>query len=685
MAINISSPDGGFIPSNTIITIDGILPLLGVGTVINNNLATGTFNIVKESGELDMAEAQLYTYSDILCYLIRPYQCGVSGKYYFEGTVEPYEEDALKVSLLNGEQYEFFKNGWTNLQIIKDNTIEVKFTFDGLKCKSNAVDLEAGQWVLFWQTIPPSLELMYANIDMQLNKMADPEDPDAPDVEAGIFKIFKVSEDLTSFLTDDYPAATLYVNCSFYLDEDLPETFNKPVLFTPYIAAHPTQGGYEIDEPGGIPNLDLNSEEVYISPNTGAEKQINKTLSFSLENTAYTYDRENIEEISADEFDESGTWLKIKFKKRIEISYGQGYRMNFTMKKNGATFLEKTFEGIYKEDPTAVGAWSLEFENTNEGNKKAVHFNIPNVYSSTGSGSYGNTEFGSWELKILLPGSNLEDGDYEITYNLIPYQNCSFANFLEYTTTSENAIKSYAGSTGEISNTPVSRTFSILGFISKGVEVQGNSYPAAYMRKSPIYIKFTGVKSQAQAQYLMEHAHIDLISFYITLINKTCLCKGTKITMSDYTTKNIEEVCVGDFVMSNNGPSRVYKKGEATVPGYHTLYYFEDGTVIDEGYDHNFFNVELGFSAPMKTWEIGNHALNLKNEEVALVGYENKYELVTCYGIWVEDGSYYANGLMCADKRKNLLWVEDFTLEQGAELMARLSPDEIIASMFVEE
>jgi hypothetical protein len=134
------------------------------------------------------------------------------------------------------------------------------------------------------------------------------------------------------------------------------------------------------------------------------------------------------------------------------------------------------------------------------------------------------------------------------------------------------------------------------------------------MRKSPVFIKFKNITTEAEAEALMKKARIVITDFDIQLMDKSCLCKGTKISMADGTLKNIEDIQINDLVMSDQGSTRVYKVEDTITPGYHTLHYFEDGTIIDEGYDHNFFNVEQGFSAPLKSWAIGEHALNLFEE-----------------------------------------------------------------------
>ena len=44
-------------------------------------------------------------------------------------------------------------------------------------------------------------------------------------------------------------------------------------------------------------------------------------------------------------------------------------------------------------------------------------------------------------------------------------------------------------------------------------------------------------------------------------INTCCFVKGTKITMFDYTTKNIEDVKIGDIVITYNEETKLQEPG----------------------------------------------------------------------------------------------------------------------------
>lgn len=155
----------------------------------------------------------------------------------------------------------------------------------------------------------------------------------------------------------------------------------------------------------------------------------------------------------------------------------------------------------------------------------------------------------------------------------------------------------------------------------------------------------------------------------------TCLSGDTLITMADGSKRRMDTLCVGDIVLSRNGiPSRIHTVKRNHFSDYHTLYYFEDGTVIDETHPHRFYNVDQGFWQRLQLWNIGDHAINQDGVEVALVSVEHIDEQIEMFGIWTDDGTYYANGLLSGAAFCNKELLAEATAEQAVDMM--LSVDE---------
>ena len=165
--------------------------------------------------------------------------------------------------------------------------------------------------------------------------------------------------------------------------------------------------------------------------------------------------------------------------------------------------------------------------------------------------------------------------------------------------------------------------------------------------------------------------------------NAPCLSGDTIITMADGSSKRLDKLEVGDTILAGSGmPTTVTKTAHGIWQPFHTLYYFEDGTVIDEIADHRFFNVEQGFWQKLKRWNIGEHAKRYDGEEIALVKVERIDEEAECFGVWTESHDHFANGLLGGEAAANVPFLEDATLEQATDMATSLSEDEIERMFF---
>ncbi len=134
-----------------------------------------------------------------------------------------------------------------------------------------------------------------------------------------------------------------------------------------------------------------------------------------------------------------------------------------------------------------------------------------------------------------------------------------------------------------------------------------------------------------------------------------CLSGDTRITMADGSTKALRDVVVGDMLLTSTGPSRVKKTSRGKFKPYHTKYYFSDGTVVDESFDHRFYNLEQGFWQLLRLWNIGEHAVRHDGSVTALVRWERIEESAELFGVWTESLDYYAEGLLTGETAANCM------------------------------
>ena len=165
-----------------------------------------------------------------------------------------------------------------------------------------------------------------------------------------------------------------------------------------------------------------------------------------------------------------------------------------------------------------------------------------------------------------------------------------------------------------------------------------------------------------------------------------CLAGHTLIALADGGVRRLDELAVGDMVLGGNGqPARVLRLGRGAWNDRHTLYHFADGTTIDETHEHRFYNIDQGFWQKLKYWHIGDRARRQDGGEAALAAVERLRERAEMFGLWVERGSYWANGLLSGDASANQALLADATAEQAADMMASLDERAILQLLGVKE
>lgn len=210
-------------------------------------------------------------------------------------------------------------------------------------------------------------------------------------------------------------------------------------------------------------------------------------------------------------------------------------------------------------------------------------------------------------------------------------------------------------------------------FLESVTSLDGNEYrmEATWDRSGTPYEKFR-VKADTN------DANGEL-SVSVETYEAKCLSGDTLITLADRTERRLDELTGTELALGGDMcPARILRLARGLWSPQHTLYHFDDETVIDETHEHRFFNVEQGFWQKLKNWRVGDHAKRLDGGAPALVSVEPKEERAEMFGIWVERGSYWANGLLSGDASANRPLLADATVEQAIDMAESLAEKDLM-------
>lgn len=146
----------------------------------------------------------------------------------------------------------------------------------------------------------------------------------------------------------------------------------------------------------------------------------------------------------------------------------------------------------------------------------------------------------------------------------------------------------------------------------------------------------------------------------ITITNASfaCLTGDMLITLVDGSQKRIDQLTLDDKVLSCNPDTLQLEADEITYTDStenkkHTEYdvwTFSDGTIVKTVHRHRLYNVECQAMVYMDEWKIGEHAVNINDEYVELVGHENVKEEVRHYTLFTKNQNYFVNGLLSGNR-----------------------------------
>ena len=144
----------------------------------------------------------------------------------------------------------------------------------------------------------------------------------------------------------------------------------------------------------------------------------------------------------------------------------------------------------------------------------------------------------------------------------------------------------------------------------------------------------------------------------LKLMEADCLLKGTLITMSDGTLKEISAVKVGDKIMCINEQGLIDEDTVTFSDGdtkkyndNYDLWEFENGYEVRTTHHHRFYNIERQAMVYLDEFEIGEHTIDKDGNQFALLKHTNMIKTVHHFTIATEKyNNYFANGMLCGNR-----------------------------------
>lgn len=139
----------------------------------------------------------------------------------------------------------------------------------------------------------------------------------------------------------------------------------------------------------------------------------------------------------------------------------------------------------------------------------------------------------------------------------------------------------------------------------------------------------------------------------------TCLTGDTLVTLSDRSTKRLDEIEIGDKVLSINPETGecvedeviFTDKDQVKTHTCYDLWTFSDGYSVKTVHRHRFYNVEDNSFTYMDRWNIGDHTVSQDGKLLELLSHETIEEEVRHYKITTKNyHNYFANGMLTGSR-----------------------------------
>lgn len=142
------------------------------------------------------------------------------------------------------------------------------------------------------------------------------------------------------------------------------------------------------------------------------------------------------------------------------------------------------------------------------------------------------------------------------------------------------------------------------------------------------------------------------------ICNPLCLTGDTFITLADKTTKRIDQIQVGDKILSYDPHSMkvtedIVTYTDASDYKCHTEYdiwTFSDGHILKTVHKHRFYNIEQQAMVYMDEWKVGDHGITVDGKQIELLSHKKVHETVRHYTIFTKNQNYFANGVLSGNR-----------------------------------
>lgn len=359
---------------------------------------------------------------------------------------------------------------------------------------------------------------------------------------------------------------------------------------------------------------------------------------------------------------------------------------NFANKSNSNTYVLPAYTMVYLCGTYSTSTGLFTLNGGGVAGSTAYYTTVPNGTANINLSSY----FTSGKDYILV-GGTYSSNDYMHLREDHPMFHFDGTNLLPYETWRTNGLDSVVSSlsgshTVNVENIDKSASYTVYMHsadtvaeleddVFTGCQDLGTSPYDSILTVYPShqYMSFTasatGGFSQSRAANMTFVKNISVNNYERRIYQitadsayyrgSTCLTGDTLVTMADRSLKRLDEIEVGDYILSFNWdtmelvPNKVIYTDKDIKKYWHEYeeWEFSDGTVIKTVHAHEFYNVEEKRFKYLSEWDYDEHTYKIDETKPYLVSHRVVEDTVNHYKITGELGTnYFANGLLTGDR-----------------------------------
>lgn len=146
-----------------------------------------------------------------------------------------------------------------------------------------------------------------------------------------------------------------------------------------------------------------------------------------------------------------------------------------------------------------------------------------------------------------------------------------------------------------------------------------------------------------------------------------CLFAGTKITMYDGSEKNVEDIQIGDKILSYDPNTLKLSEDIVTYSdaqlhqtsnqGY-DIWRFDNGTIVKTVERHRFYNYERQAMVYLDEWHARDQAIMVNGMTTQLYSHEHIDGTFEHYTLFTKNQNYFANGLLSGNRYTKTMYLK---------------------------